>query len=69
MAAVPAPGPETATIERGRMSDVKAAAPAGALGSARSAVDGGMRRGRPRPAVCTKFANFRVFLLEWSGPL
>lgn len=60
MAAVPASGPGTATIERGRMSNVfqeGTADLAGAHGWRRPA-GGGMRRGRPRPAGFTKFANW-----------
>src|SRR5207302_11224104 len=60
MAAVPASGPGTATIERGRMSILPqecTAALAGAHGWTLPA-GGGMRRGRPRPAGFTKFANW-----------
>jgi hypothetical protein len=73
MAAAPAVGPETATIERGRMSkeqeDWSAAAAAGVRGRARSTIDDDVRTGRPRPAGFTKFANLRVFLLGVIGPL
>src|SRR5215472_1098880 len=60
MAAVPARGPRTATIERGRMSkeyQEDTAGLAGAHGWTRPA-GGGMRRGRPRPAGFTMFANW-----------
>src|SRR5215469_9201098 len=62
MAAAPVRGPGSATIERGRMSGLSQEGTAGLAGAHgwRRPAGGGVRRGRPRPAGFTKFANWVV---------